>query len=90
MPRQAVPLAVADVSALSRALEAELSQLGRLPGHLELMNMLARSAGYGNFQHLRASALGEQPAPQPAAARRWPPTSTASTAPQATSMLKVG
>jgi len=65
MPRQAIPLAVADVSALSRALETELSRLGRLPGHLELMNMLARSAGYGNFQHLRASALGEQPSPQP-------------------------
>ena len=68
MPRAAIPFAVADVSALSRALEAELHRLGRLPRHLELMNMLARSAGYGNFQHLRASALGEQPAPQPVAA----------------------
>ena len=65
MPREAIAFTVADVSALSRALEAELHRLGRLPRHLELMNMLARSAGYGNFQHLRASALGEQPAPQP-------------------------
>jgi len=65
MPRQAIPLAVADVSALSRALEAELGRLGRPPRHVELMNMLARSAGYGNFQHLRASSLGEQPAPSP-------------------------
>jgi hypothetical protein len=73
MPRQAIPLAVADVSALSRALEAELGRLGRPPRHVELMNMLARSAGYGNFQHLRARSLGEQPAP--------PPLSTAAATP---------
>jgi hypothetical protein len=68
MPRQAIPLAIADVSALSRALETQLAQLGRAPRHLELMNMLARGAGYGNFQHLRAIALGGE-APPPQASR---------------------
>lgn len=68
MPRQAIPLAVADISALSRSLEAELTKLGRAPRHLELMNMLARGAGYGNFQHLRASAAAGAPSPDIAAA----------------------
>lgn len=52
--RDAIPYMVADVSVLSRRLEVELSTLGRAPRHLELLNMLARGAGYGNFQHLRA------------------------------------
>jgi hypothetical protein len=55
--RDAIPYMVADVSALSRRLEAELSTLGRVPRHLELLNMLARGAGFGNFQHLRAQAV---------------------------------
>jgi hypothetical protein len=53
--RDAIPFMVADVSALSRRLETELRELGRTPRHLELLNMLARGAGYGNFQHLRAN-----------------------------------
>lgn len=67
--RLSIPLAIADLSALARSLEAELAELGRAPKHLELMNMLARGAGYGNFQHLRASMAAEArlaPPPPPA------------------------
>jgi hypothetical protein len=54
--RHAIPFMVADIAVLSRRLEAELKELGRPPRHLELLNMLARGAGYGNFQHFRAEA----------------------------------
>jgi len=54
MPRTSLPFAVADLSALTRSLRSQLSELGRTPGHLELLNMLARAAGFGNYQHFRA------------------------------------
>ncbi len=65
--RLAIPFAAADVSALARALEAELAELGRPPKHLELLNMLARAGGYSNFQHLRAAREAEAKllAPEP-------------------------
>lgn len=56
MPRLSIPYAVADLSALSSTLRAELERLGRMPGHLELLNMLARAGGFANYQHLRAQA----------------------------------
>ena len=54
MSRTSLPFAVADLSALTRSLRSQLSQLGHTPGHLELLNMLARAAGFGNYQHFRA------------------------------------
>lgn len=57
--RLAIPFAVADISALARSLEADLAELGHPPKHLEMLNMLAKAAGYGNFQHLRASREAE-------------------------------
>ncbi|MEO0491991.1 MAG: DUF2087 domain-containing protein [Actinomycetota bacterium] len=54
MPRDTVPLHTDDLSRFARALAAELGDAA--PSHLSLMNMLARSAGYRNFQHLRADA----------------------------------
>lgn len=53
MSRTALSLPVRDVSAFAKALSRQLCSLGRSPGHLELLNMLARSAGFQNFQHLR-------------------------------------
>ena len=54
MPRDTVPLHTEDLSRFARALAAELGDTA--PSHLSLMNMLARSAGFRNFQHLRADA----------------------------------
>ena len=72
MPRQSVPLAIADLSQFSRALGAQLAaHPGEAPSHLSLMNMLARAAGFRNFQHLRAAAdpgaavAIPEPAPDP-------------------------
>lgn len=58
MPRYAVPMGTPDISRFARTLARELqSELGTAtPSHLRLMNMLARAAGFRNFQHLRASS----------------------------------
>lgn len=45
-----------DISALARTLRDGIAALDRAPGHVELLNLLARGAGYRNFQHLRADA----------------------------------
>lgn len=62
MPRIPLPLYAEDISAFARALAGQLkSQLPaaeRVPSHLELLNMLARSSGFRNYQHLRAQREG--------------------------------
>jgi len=57
MSRIALPLEVADLSAFTRALR---EQLEHPPSHLELLNMLCRSAGFRNYQHFRADAEARQ------------------------------
>ncbi|TKA96711.1 DUF2087 domain-containing protein [Cereibacter changlensis] len=61
MPRHPVPLSIADLSSFSRALAVGLRTAEGPPSHLALMNLLARAAGFRNFQHLRAEP---QSAPQ--------------------------
>ncbi|MFD2180789.1 DUF2087 domain-containing protein [Rhodoplanes azumiensis] len=72
MSRQIFPYIADDMSALARALEGELSRAlaangGEPPGHVTMLNMLARAAGCRNFQHFRAQAEArerlETPAP---------------------------
>lgn len=70
MSRTQLPYHAGDISALARALKGELARLDHQPGHVELLNMLARGAGWRNFQHFRAQdaarAALEHPAePQP-------------------------
>ncbi|NVO13789.1 MAG: DUF2087 domain-containing protein [Rhodoplanes sp.] len=56
MSRQIFPYVADDMSALARALKGELARAEKAPGHVELLNMLARAAGCRNFQHFRAQA----------------------------------
>jgi hypothetical protein len=56
MPRTAIPLEVADLSPFAKTLRQSLSQHDGLPTHVELLNLLARAAGFQNYQHLRADA----------------------------------
>jgi hypothetical protein len=56
MPRLHLAFEVPDISALAHSLHQGLAALDRPPGHVELLNLLARGAGYRNFQHLRADA----------------------------------
>ncbi|PTL75757.1 DUF2087 domain-containing protein [Vitiosangium sp. GDMCC 1.1324] len=60
MPRLALPFEVADLSAFARSLRGQLDQFDHKPGHLELLNMLCRAAGFRNYQHFRASAEARQ------------------------------
>ena len=58
MTRTVVPYSAPDLSALARLLERALADHhithGRLPGHVEMMNLLARGAGKRNLQELQA------------------------------------
>lgn len=59
MSKEALPLAVADITPFARALSKQLKEAAEAPSHLTLLNMLARAAGYRNHQHLRASAAAK-------------------------------
>ncbi|QRE73236.1 DUF2087 domain-containing protein [Methylobacterium aquaticum] len=58
MPRDLIPFAMRDVSALAQSLRAQWAARttppGPVPSHVEMLNMLARAAGHRNFQQLRA------------------------------------
>ena len=67
MTRTAIELPIADLSHFARSLAPQLPDP---PGHLSLFNILARAAGFRNFQHLHASqkageALTAAPGPLP-------------------------
>jgi hypothetical protein len=64
MTRMPLTLPVEDLSTFTRNLHRELQPAA--PGHLSLMNMLARAAGFRNLQHLRASAKAGAALAQPA------------------------
>ncbi|MER2607324.1 MAG: DUF2087 domain-containing protein [Siculibacillus sp.] len=56
MSRTPVPFAVEDLSAFARALAGQLADHDGRPGHVELLNMLARAGNFRNYQHFRAQA----------------------------------
>ncbi|WP_208982167.1 MULTISPECIES: DUF2087 domain-containing protein [unclassified Pseudovibrio] len=55
MSRVPVPLRSPDISTFARSVARQMKSRGDAPSHVELMNMLAKAAGFQNFQHLRAS-----------------------------------
>jgi len=60
MTRDAVPLVVPDIGTFARALGRSLVERHTAkstpPGHVELLNLLARAAGRRSYQGLRAAA----------------------------------
>ena len=60
MSRTAIPFQTSDISGLARSLRAQLANHDAVPGHVELLNMLARSIGCRNFQQLRAQTATAQ------------------------------
>ncbi len=68
MSRTVFPLYAGDISAFARSLNNQITASEQPPSHLELLNMLARSAGYRNYQHLRAHAQAQDllASPKPA------------------------
>jgi hypothetical protein len=67
MPRTFLPFAADDISALAKSLREQLAARTEPPGHVEMLNILARAAGCRNFQQFRAqTAAGPAPpAPDP-------------------------
>lgn len=67
MSKQALPLPVRDISSFARSLRRGLDALDRAPGHVEMLNLLAKAGGYRNFQHLKAQEQAREAiaAPQP-------------------------
>lgn len=59
MTKDTLPLPVPDLSTFARSLRKELALAPDLPGHLALMNMAARAAGFRNVQHLRACGVAK-------------------------------
>jgi hypothetical protein len=56
MSRNALPLAVNDLSAFAKTLRSQLRDLEHDPSHVEMLNLVCRSAGYRNYQSFRADA----------------------------------
>jgi hypothetical protein len=48
-----------DLSALARTIKRELDARSEMPGHVEILNILSRAAGFRNYQHLKASRAAE-------------------------------
>ena len=59
--RELVPLSIADLSLFSKNLRRLLGESGAaaLPGHVVLLNLLAKSAGHRNYQTLRVAPRPE-------------------------------
>lgn len=66
MVRPSLPFAAQDMSALARSLRTQLAGCDHLPGHVEMLNMLARATGHRNFQHFRAQASAAEQLATPA------------------------
>jgi hypothetical protein len=73
MTRLLLPLATPDISAFAKTLKRSLDERHEAgkppPGHVELLNLLARGAGLRNFATLKAAALA---APAPMAEATMP------------------
>ena len=68
MSRTLIPFTAADISSVARSLREQLNRADHPPGHLEMLNMLARAVGHRNFQSLRAhQPVAHQMVPGPAA-----------------------
>jgi hypothetical protein len=66
--RTLVPLQVADVSEFTKKLRASLAAVEGVPSHLAFLNIVARAAGFRNFQALRATpsrSVSHAPALEP-------------------------
>jgi hypothetical protein len=73
MPRETVSFVVSDLSVFARSLGRSLAERDETnpPGHVELLNLIARAAGHRNLQALRAAL--EAPAAPLASEDREPP-----------------
>ena len=55
MPRDIQTITIPDLSAFTKTLRKSLTQHDGLPSHAALLSIVARAAGYDNYQHLKAA-----------------------------------
>jgi hypothetical protein len=53
MSRTALSLQIADLSSFAKSLREQLGRVAQPPGHVEMLNLLCRSAGFRNYQHCK-------------------------------------
>lgn len=58
MPRDIHAITIPDISTFTKALRNSLKQHDGVPGHTKLLTLIAKAAGYDNYQHLRAAKPG--------------------------------
>ena len=63
-----VPFAVADISALAKALRASFDGVDKTPGQVQMLNWLAKAAGFQNYQSLLAQSAQSASSPVAASA----------------------
>lgn len=56
MSRQIHSLTIDDISVFARALREQMSKRDGPAGHVDVLNMVAKAAGFRNFQHFKALA----------------------------------
>lgn len=54
MSKVPMPFYAGDVSALAQTLRRKLRDAETVPGHVEMLNLLVKAAGFRNFQHFKA------------------------------------
>jgi hypothetical protein len=54
MAREPLSIVIDDVSVFTKSLRNTLKQHDGLPGHATMLGMVAKAAGYENYQHLKA------------------------------------
>jgi hypothetical protein len=63
MSREIHALTIADLSAFARTLREGLAAREAPPSHVEMLNLLSKSAGYKNYQHFRAESAADERMP---------------------------
>lgn len=61
MSRDHIQLQITDLSGFASQLRKHLSQSDEFPGHLAFLGMIARAAGFRNYQHLQSQADKQRP-----------------------------
>ena len=64
MPRQRQQIKIDDLSAFTKSLRAALQQQDGFPSHARMLSLVAKAAGYVNYQHLKADVC-DTPTPKP-------------------------
>lgn len=55
MPRELQSITIKDLSAFTKTLRKDLQKQDKFPGHAAMLSLVAKAAGYQNYQHLQAA-----------------------------------